>query len=410
MPEPLVCEGPDLDQLLQTVHSQPGAQVLYQDTVRRGGMLGFFAREIHRIAYQVPDAAAEIEASAAVESMSAVVESSSAQPLSDDPFAQLLASTDALEAAVNTSDIAVDDAAPDFAELLRRLSTIPDLSLDAVLADDALPAGPAVLTAETQSTASAPIADELPKWEPQPDEPQLALVTPLGRPDARGRLELLMQLRQVGVPVSVNPGSDAHSLYEALEDILQELPAPAVPPRQPGDILAIIGESAGAVRAAQTAASMLRIPDDAIGIAGLSREESGYLGYSFISGAREAARLRTELRLADTPSIVVIATDATTTDPDDPWVGEVLAALSPNSAWAVVDARWKTEDTRGYLDRIGGIDALVVHSAELSTSPATVWDLDLPLALLDGRAPTPFAWIGLLCRLLGSEARHRAIA
>ncbi len=404
MPEPLVCEGPDLDQLLQTVHSQPGAQVLYQDTVRRGGMLGFFAREIHRIAYQVPDAVQPN-----TQDEPDVIETPAAHPLSDDPFAQLLASTDALEAAVNT-DVVADTAAPDFAKLLRRLSTIPDLSVEEVVTERATgatvpTADPVVLTAESRTAMPVDEQSHL-----QPEETSLALVTPLGRPDARGRLELLMQLRQVGVPVSVNPSADAHSLYEALSDILRELPAAAAPPRLPGQILAIVGESAGAVRAAQAVAGMLRISEDAIGIAGLSREESGYLGFSFISGAREAARLRTGLQLADTPSIMVIATDAATADPDDPWVREVLEALDPDAAWAVVDARWKTEDTRDYLNRLGGIDALAVHSAELSTSPATVWDLDLPLALLDWRVPTTFAWTGMLCRLLGSEPRHRAIA
>ena len=52
-----------------------------------------------------------------------------------------------------------------------------------------------------------------------------------------------MQLRQVGVPVSVNPRSETHNLYQALEDILAELPAPVEPPRQAGAVLAIVGES-----------------------------------------------------------------------------------------------------------------------------------------------------------------------
>ena len=60
MPEPLVSEDSDLGRLMQTVHSQAGARILYQDTVRRGGVLGFFAREVHRVAYQVPEPAAVV--------------------------------------------------------------------------------------------------------------------------------------------------------------------------------------------------------------------------------------------------------------------------------------------------------------------------------------------------------------
>ena len=57
MPEPLVCEDTSLTRLMETVQKTPGARILYQDTVRRGGVLGFFAREVHRVAY-VADAAA----------------------------------------------------------------------------------------------------------------------------------------------------------------------------------------------------------------------------------------------------------------------------------------------------------------------------------------------------------------
>lgn len=215
-----------------------------------------------------------------------------------------------------------------------------------------------------------------------------------------------MQLRQVGVPVSVNPSSETHTVYQALEDILAELPAPAEPPRQAGAVLAIVGESTQALRAARTVAAMLRIPADTIGVAGLPPETS--TGLCQLTGPVEAQRMRERLLTADTPSVVVIATDGASTGPSDPWVGQLLAALAPTASWAVIDARWKTEDSRGYLDRIGPVDALVVHSAELSSSPASVWDLDLPLALLDGRSPTTFAWTGLLSQVLASGARHRA--
>ena len=245
---------------------------------------------------------------------------------------------------------------------------------------------------------------------PRRQSAPIAAVTPIGRPEARQRLELLLQLRQVGVPVSVNPSSETHNLYQALEDILQELPAAVEPPRQAGAVLAIVGEATPALQAARTVAAMLRVAEDTIGVAGLSPAVVTGLGHCHLTGAREAQRLRQQLALADTPSIVVIVTDGAVGDPDDPWAGQLLAALAPTATWAAVDARWKTEDSRAYLDRIGTVDALAVYAAELSGSPASVWDLDLPLALLDDRPPTTFAWTGLLFRLLGCGARHRASA
>ncbi len=399
MPEPLVCEDSDLARLMETVHSQPGARILYQDTIRRGGVLGFFAREVHRVAYDVQPELAGIDA---------------IQPLPGAPvdlaMADLLASADAIESAANTGP---DGEAPEFAELLHRLTRMPELPLEASSAGvvEEAAAEPATEpAAEPAAEPARPAREPLASVAFEEPQPELASVTPFGRTDARNRLDLLMQLRQVGVPVSVNPRGEAHSLYQALEEILEELPAPVSPPRRAGEVLAIVGDSAHAIQAARHCAGMLRIPETGIGVAGLAAESAAALDLCHISGIAEAQRLRADLRLADTPSVVVIATDSATAEPEDPWAAELLAALCPTAAWAVVDARWKTEDSVAFLAGLPGIDALVVQGAQLSTSPASVWDLDLPLALLDGRTPTTFAWTGLLLRLLGTDARHRASA
>ncbi|HJQ03140.1 MAG TPA: hypothetical protein VJ851_16205 [Jatrophihabitans sp.] len=428
MPEPLVCEDSDLDRLMRTVHSQAGARILYQDTVRRGGVLGFFAREVHRVAYQVPaapDSQPAIPNLEPAEPSSQAAAADADEPVLTPELAELLArsapdsfeaalqsfdaATDRLESAVEPDSTAPDSTAPDFAELLRRLTDAEDniepAPADLVLAaaEDFEPVAtsqPRHLIDPPRRTASSPRRSSTP----------IAAVTSIGRPEARHRLELLLQLRQVGVPVSVNPSSETHNLYQALEDILQDLPAAVEPPRQAGAVLAIVGEATPALQVARTVAAMLRIAEDTIGVAGLPPAVITGLGLCQLSGVREAQRLRQQLRLADTPSIVVIATDGAVNDPDDPWAGQLLTALAPTATWVAIDARWKTEDSRAYLDRIPTVDALAVYAAELSGSPASVWDLDLPLAMLDGRPPTTFAWTGLLFRLLGCGARHRASA
>jgi hypothetical protein len=317
-----------------------------------------------------------------------------ATPADDLPqLDDLLASVEAAESVGQHSAGAVSAAgqppAPrqNFADLLRTLTEAEPPAVEIPVAT--VPASPRPVPARPASKSN---------------------VTTFGRPDARARLEMLMQLRQVGVPVSVNPRADTHSLYEALENILEELPPPAVPPRAAGQVLAVVGESGAALQAAHTCAAMLRIPQNSIGVAGLPEHSSLGQNYPVISGRQEALRLRTELSRADLPSIVVVATDLTEAGSDDPWAAEMLAALRPTAVWAVVDARWKTEDSQAQLDRLGRVDALVVHSAQLSASPASVWDLDLPLGLLDGRAASTFAWTGLLFPLLRGGARHRATA
>ncbi len=471
MPGPLVCEGPDLERLLAQVNAQPGAQILYQDRIRRGGVGGFFAREVHRIAYRVADdgvaedtgaegtGAEDVEATTgrgtieawAVEPAVGAGSSPAAelyggyaasQPTTGTALVELdelLASAEAAESAGGAGQHRAPEPAehqapeqpapwqapagqpifgqsifgqPIFGQPIFGQSTVgpaagqPDFAalLRTLTEADPEPGGP-VAADPVGNVASGrePAVERLARPAPKPAH--ASNVTTIGKPDARARLEMLMQLRQVGVPVSVNPRADTHTLYEALESILEDLPAPAVPPRGAGEVLAVVGESGPALQAARTCAAMLRIPADGIGVAGLTGTD-----YPVISGQAEALRLRTELRRADLPSIVVIATDPTVAGPDDPWAAEMLAALCPTAVWAVVDARWKTEDSRAQLDRLGPVDALVVHSAQLSASPASVWDLDLPLGLLDGRAASAFAWTGLLFPLLRGDARHRASA
>jgi hypothetical protein len=234
-------------------------------------------------------------------------------------------------------------------------------------------------------------------------------------------LDVLMQLRDVGVPIGINPSSEANSIYQAVEEVLAELPPAPTLPRGAGEVIALIGELTPALRTAAMLAEQLRVPSAAIWIAGLEgHPASAVLGSGIsldparlITGARHASALQTELTTADLPSIVVIATDSADGDPQDPWAASVLAALAPTVAWMMVDATGKPEDERAKLDRLGGhaaIGALAVHSARISSSPATTWDLGLPVALLDGRPANTFTWCSLLFGALQTGARHQATA
>lgn len=456
MPEPLVCEDTSLERLMDTVHETPGARILYQDTVRKGGVLGFFAREVHRVAYIGEGEAIEIPgltlpattdgdddlmllADLVTETPIAPTGASKAAS----PFAALLADADAAEARDHATEDhateaiateAIDHAAKtiehrdaserhagpgtDFASVLRRYTEFDQPEFDQSQSDrpqsNQRQAGQRQSEPiETASTITSEALDLTDLWA-RADAldaaavtaaPTLAEVTPIGGrgAEARSRLELLVQLRQVGVPVSVNPGTEVQSLYQALEDILDQLPPPADFPNRPGQLLAIVGESGPALRAARTTARQLRLPADQIVAAGFESE-----GLRSINGRRQAARLRKETVEADLPVIVVVATDDD--GPEDRWAADLLDALRPDRAWVVIDARWKSEDCHGLLDRLPSLDGLVVQAAELSTSPASVWDLDLPVALLDDRRPSTFVWLTLLMRLFDADGQRRTEA
>jgi hypothetical protein len=538
MDAPLVSEDSNLDRLLETIKTEHGdeATILYQDSVRRGGVLGFFAREVHRVAYQVgstgpmfgeldpagtdtgmdmdtytgmdtytpSDSAAdngsvagaerpEVEAPRAVaggqatgtaaaellaryghpvgdgrsarhraagvhsaDGYSTDAPSRAARPAAQvpahlppqsaahpaapfparsgcDPLDDLLAVADATEAELAAATEPAEQASTtnpsrgssglDFARVLHAVSNTTEREVSSTANDFANatadtvavgPAGTAVAPADTAAASPIAAASSVPQLAGAAAAggtlPQLA-----GRA-ARAKLDLLIQLREVGVPVSINPRGEAHTVYQAMEEILAELPATPSLPRSPGDLLAVVGPLTTALRTANTVADQLRIPHAEIWIAGLTghpaaalfdlRPEVGAL--RSIDNARDAFRLRGELRSADGPSIIVVATDSFEADPNDRWPAEILQAVHPTAAWLIVDATGKSEDDNARLAKLGRIDAIAVHSAQLSSSPATVWDLGLPVAMLDGRPASTFAWAGLLFAALKPTARHQA--
>ena len=95
----------------------------------------------------------------------------------------------------------------------------------------------------------------------------------------------------------------------------------------------------------------------------------------------------------------VIATDNPEADH-----GEIVRALAPDAFWAHVDATRKPADTAMALARLGTPTALVITGAQRTASPATVWELGVPAALLDHRPATPSAWAVLLLDKLAERS------
>jgi hypothetical protein len=374
MAEQLVSEGADLGQLMARLKDTygPGVRILGSTTIRRGGVMGFFAHEMHRVTFELPR-----------------TPSFGDQPMSASVADQPVFRPPAEEPA--PPPIAEQPAPPSFAELLAATD-----AREARLHD----AGPVVVPTQARPQSLRPVPT----------------IGSTGRSGASARLDMLIHLREVGVPVGLGPGHGAHSIPQALEEILDELPAPVKPPRQPGEILAMVGELTPALRAARATAAMLRLATSDIAIAGLDNhpitEQLRTEGSAVrvIGNAGAATRLAAELAAGDTVSIVVVATDTIEADPDDQWANEILAALRPTAIWAVLDATRKTEDARAQLGQLGGVDALAVHSAQASGTPASVWDLDLPIALLDGRPATSSVWAALLLGKLAQRDGYRVSA
>ena len=364
MSETLYVEGPDPDVLLERIREEYGvaACVISQKPVRRGGMFGFFSRELVGITYQV------------------TVDDLPVAP-ADDGFAlsDLLDRADSSDGprAATTGD-------PDFAQVLAALTGLP---ASPASPPSPAPALPAVLATPAQTEdRTPPYVAHRPSVPARPEQSARSVA-------ARARLGMLAELREVGVPVPMTPEAGETSLYRAIEQVIDQLPAAPPPPSRAGEILVLTGPLDVTRVIARDLARQLHIPARAVWIAG-----HAITSKQAIYGPQTASRRAAEMRSADIPSLVVVSTDGSDAFADDrpSWAAQVIAALEPNAVWAVVDATRKAEDSRTDLDGLGPIDALAVHSAGRTASPATVWDLDIPVALLDGRPASAGVWAALL--------------
>ena len=60
-------------------------------------------------------------------------------------------------------------------------------------------------------------------------------------------------------------------------------------------------------------------------------------------------------------------------------------------------------DTARHLRTLGEVEALVVHSVDITADPASVLGLDLPIYSLDGKAATPHVWAAMLCARIATD-------
>ena len=204
----------------------------------------------------------------------------------------------------------------------------------------------------------------------------------------------LRDLRDLGLPRTMLPARERGELLSVLVNGLRSLPQAPRLPLAGGNIVAIVGEGEGAWDAASQVAHAM----------GLDEKSLAYLttggAPARIAPARrvtdlEQLRVRLERwRKRTTPTIVVV--DAPMSVKAAAWSRKAVSALDASAVWLVVPATRKTEDVARWADRLGHTDGLVVTDVDASSDPASVLQLNIPVAWLDGRPATPGAWAGLL--------------
>ncbi|MBG6213574.1 MAG: hypothetical protein LH475_07555 [Cryobacterium sp.] len=335
-PKRYLFEGPTLREVQERILAVHGkdATIIAAERVTVGGIRGFFARQHYEVIVEVIESATRRRSAHAGLDMTARL-----------GIAALLADADEEESQ------------------LHRVDTAPRLSTDSD--------GFAALMDElTFATARAPVDLVVPAADPVP-----GAATAYEAGSTRAATGAATGAADVGVGTLRASGGTRFGAQRF---------APT-PLTRPGDLVLVVG-----------------LVDDALTIARLMLRLAGS-GDLRISGAllhgspervddrREAlaARARgvelghsTFIAFGLEPASDVVARAVT------------FAALDADQVWVVVDAGRKPEDTKRWVNMVAGavsVDAVAAIGAQLTTSPATVTELDLPVEWMDGRdaaAPT----------------------
>jgi hypothetical protein len=387
-PAVLLREGYDLDELLDELDREHGGvRVVDVRHEREGGVLGFFARRKVAVSYTVP------QENAVTESLTDFD-----QDATNTEFARMLLEMAAAKAADRRLESEADEDG-EYAPKHGVAGTepfcsdfvpdpIPSLGRDAsdlfqTRFDEPDPA-PGLRAFAEQAAPAAPIA-------PRPDVSTTPIIPTPPRTTAGPRgAQLRESLLDLGVPASWLPG-DLSDPVATINALAARVPV-ATPPFKPGSVLVVAGPAEIVVDVARQVRDRLRIqrPLLGVGVSGAVDE--------VLADEAAAAALRWDADGGNSAVVAVALPEpgSPTSWRDDAAQQRILRQLAPEATWAVADARWRTSEIRAVLAQLQAVDALAVVHATRTVSPAGIWELDLPVALVDGRPATAPVWAALL--------------
>jgi hypothetical protein len=212
---------------------------------------------------------------------------------------------------------------------------------------------------------------------------------------------VVRNLISVGMPESMAAQITGGDTYAGVLAALAARPAAPGVPDGPGEILVLAGDLTHAVPIGKQLLEQARIDQSHLLLAGPSASGTGLHSSRVIPTAAAAAERAEKLHCADSAWIVLL--DAPVGDTDPIWVADICDAIGATALWAIVDATRKTADTARHLRQLGEVEALVVHSVDLTSDPASVLGLDLPIYSMDGKPATPHAWAAMLCARIAAD-------
>jgi hypothetical protein len=205
----------------------------------------------------------------------------------------------------------------------------------------------------------------------------------------------------VGMPEPMARQITGADTYAGVLSVLAARPSAPGIPDGPGEILVLAGDVNLGVTIGRHLLDQIGVPENHLLVAAESTAGTGLHSSRLIAG-REAAESRVE-KLHNAEQAWVVVLDAPVGGTDPLWVNEMCDAIGATAVWAIVDATRKTADTARHLRTLGEVEALVVHSVEITADPASVLGLDLPIYSLDGKAATPHVWAAMLCARIATD-------
>ncbi|HET6529337.1 MAG TPA: hypothetical protein VFH03_01785 [Actinoplanes sp.] len=219
---------------------------------------------------------------------------------------------------------------------------------------------------------------------------------------------VIRNLISVGMPEAMAAQITGGDTYAGVLTALAARPAAPGIPDGAGEILVLAGDLAHAVPIGKELLAQTGTDQSHLLLAGASAAGTGLHSSRVIPDPKSAAARAEKLQATDAPWVVVLDAPVGGTDPI--WVNDMCDALGATAVWAVVDATRKTADTARHLRTLGEVEALIVHSVDLTADPATVLGLDLPIYSLDGKPATPHAWAAMLCARIAADVMPVAAA
>jgi hypothetical protein len=219
---------------------------------------------------------------------------------------------------------------------------------------------------------------------------------------------VVMNLISVGMPESMAAEITGGDTYAGVLSALAHRPAAPDIPEAPGEILVLAGDLAHLVPIGKQMLQQIGLDQTHLLLAGPSAAGTGLHSSKVMHTPADAAGRAEKLQNADSAWIVML--DSPVGGTDSIWVNDICDGLAATAVWAVVDATRKTADTARHLRALGDVEALVVHNVELTSDPATVLGLELPIVSLDGKPATPHAWAAMLCARIAADVTPMAAA